>query len=247
MERIEGLKDMDCTELCAALDAVKESAAEEAEALREEINKSYAEKDNVEKDMHKASEKKDLKAYKDKRLHFDMLIEYIAKCEQRLYALEEGALIFPEDAGEIKKRMNDECYHIIGKAAVEIEDLLKQADAIRAAVSKMISARNAVLLELHTCQRPKSEYGEELPPSGFYRDQIIAPYLDALKSFQDNRIANFRVFANGYRRTGEEKPIQEPDYIPKPGEPITKIWNGKRWQIVPPAVHPTAERIQIEY
>lgn len=226
-ERIEGLKDMDCTELCAALDAVKKSAAVEAEALREEIHKSYEERESVEADMHKASEKKDLKAYKDKRLHFDMLTEYIAKCEQRLDALEEGALISPEDAGEIRARMNDECYHAVGEAAIEIEDLLKQADAIRAALSKMIGARNAVLLKLHTCQRPKNEYGDELPPSDLYRDNIIAPYLDALKSFQDNRKANFCVFANGYRRTGEEKP--KPGYIPKPGEGYSQSWDGEKW------------------
>lgn len=228
MKKIEGLKDMDCTELCAALDAVKESAAVEAEALREEIHKNYEERDSVEADMHKASEKKDLKAYKDKRLHFDMLIEYIAKCEQRLYALEESALISPEDAGAIRSRMNDECYHAVGKAAVEIEDLLKQVDAIRTAVSKMISARNAVLLKLHTCLRPKNEYGEELPPSGLYRDQVIAPYLDALESFRDNSTANFRVFVDGYRKTGEEKP--KPGYIPKPGEPVKKTWTGERWE-----------------
>lgn len=235
MEKIEGLETMDCTELCAALDALKESAAVEAEALREEIRKNYEERDSVEADVHKAAEKKDLKAYKDKRLHFDMLIEYIAKCEQRLYALEEGALISPEDAGEIRARMNDECYHAIGEAAIEIEDLQKQADAIRAAVSKKISARNAVLLKLHTCQRPKNEYGEELPPSDLYRDQIIAPYLDALKSFQDNRTAGFRVFANGYRRTGEEKP--KPGYIPKPGEGYSQSWDGEKWvkKPVPPA------------
>lgn len=231
MEKIEGLETMDCTQICEVLDAVKDRAAKGAEALREEINKSYEERDSVEADMHKAADSKDLKVYKDKRLHYDMLTEYIEKSEQRLYDLEEGALISPEDAGEIRARMNDECYHAVGEAAIEIEDLLKQADAIRAAVSKKISARNAVLLKLHTCQRPKNEYGEELPPSNLYRDQIIAPYLNALKSFQDNRTANFRVFANGYRRTGEEKP--KPGYIPKPGEPVEKTWTGERWEYVP--------------
>ena len=245
---IENSGKMNCDELAESLDAAKEKAAEEAKALREEINKSYAEKDNVEKDMHKAAGKKDLKAYKDKRLHFDMLIEYIAKCERRLYVLEDGALISPEDEGEIKKRMDDECYHIIGKAAIEIEGLLHQADSIVAEVSKMIGARNAVLMKLNECQRPKDKYGGELPLySGLYHDTVITPYINALKSLRDIRTANFNIFLDGYKKAGEEKPIQEPDYIPKPGEPITKIWNGKRWQIVPPDVHPTAERIQIEY
>ena len=81
MKQIEGLENMTCSQIMDTMNEIMEQAEARAASLSEEIQRSYEERDTVGAKAHEAAEGKNLKAYKDARLHYDMLTEWIAKAE----------------------------------------------------------------------------------------------------------------------------------------------------------------------
>lgn len=193
MKKIEGLENMTCNQIIEALTRVLDQAEKDADVLDEEIMNSYEERDKAEKEMHQAAEKKDLKAYKEARFKYDMLIEWIAKKESERDNLISGSLIDPDDNNKIIQRMFHDCDLATRNAAVRINDMLQEITEVYQAAMAEINRHNAVLLKLNECTRPKDRYEKDIPAT-IYRDIIIGPYLQAINGVQDNRTAAFKVF-----------------------------------------------------
>lgn len=230
MEKIEGLETMDCKGLCEALEALERAAAEKAGELREEVNNAYIERDKAAAAMHKAAESKDIKRYKDSRMHFDMYVEFISKCEQDLDQVENGSVIDSADAAAIRTRMNEECFKALQAAAVKIRQAREQMTAAMVEASKEISEHNQVLMKLHKCTRPKDQYGEPKAPDVF-RDTVITPYIEVLSQMElhggDQRITAFKLFADAAGKSAEDLEAEKPNDVLQPGKPAK--WNGNRW------------------
>lgn len=231
IEKIEGLETMDCQGLCEALASLERAAAEKADELEDEIRNAYTERDKAAALMHKAAESKDFKVYKDARMHFDMYVAFISKCEQDLHQVEEGSIIDSADAALIRARMNEECFKALQAAAVKIRQAREQMTAAMVEASEEISEHNHVLVRLHKCTRPKDQYGEPKAPDVF-RDTVIAPYINTLSQMEryggDPKITAFKLFAEAAAGQPDEDPEEKkPNDILQPGRP-TK-WNGNRW------------------
>lgn len=234
MKQIEGLENMTCSQIMDTMNEIMEQAEARAASLSEEIQRSYEERDTVGAKAHEAAGGKDLKAYKDARLHYDMLTEWIAKAEAERDGLLFGPLIQASDSGTIKQRMNSECYDITGRAALMIRDLFRQMEVIHEEMKKQIRERNAVLMKLNECARPKDQDGNPAAPT-VYRDTVIGPYLRELKNLQNNVTAMFKVFSDGFENPKKHESAHS--YVPKQGEGYSQSWDGEKWvkKPVPPA------------
>lgn len=230
MKQIEGLENMTCSQIMDTMNEIMEQAEARAASLSEEIQRSYEERDTVGAKAHEAAEGKNLKAYKDARLHYDMLTEWIGKAEAERDGLLFAPLIQASDSGTIKQRMNSECYDITGRAALMIRDLFRQMEVIHEEMKRQIMERNAVLMKLNECARPKDQDGNPAAPQT-YKDTVIAPYLRELEGLQSNVTAMFEIFTKGFENPNRQEPAA--DYIPLPGEPVKKTWTGERWENVP--------------
>ena len=230
MKQIEGLENMTCSQIMDTMNEIMEQAEARAASLSDEIMKSYEERDKADAKAREAAGGKDLKAYKDARLHYDMLTEWIGKAEAERDGLLYGPLIQASDSGTIKQRMNSECYDITGRAALMIRDLVGQMEVVHEEMKRQIRERNAVLMKLNECARPKDQDGNPAAPT-VYRDTVIGPYLQELKNLQSNVTAMFEIFTKGFESPNRQEPAE--DYIPLPGKRVKKIWTGERWENVP--------------
>lgn len=193
------MQNMSCSELVAALSETISAAAVEAVKLQDEINKDYEEKDAAEAEMHEGARNKDEKKYRNSRLRFDMLIEYIDSQERELYRLQDGSLITPEERAAIRARMFAECNEIETAAALKIDDLLKEAARVKADLKTAIAERNRVLFMLHEAVRPKNADGSPRGPER-YTDGIVTPYLNEIENLKTPAAAFFDVFVRNHRR-----------------------------------------------
>lgn len=234
MKQIEGLENMTCSQIMDTMNEIMEQAEARAASLSDEIMKSYEERDKADAKAREAAGDKDLKAYKDARLHYDMLTEWIGKAEAERDSLLYGPLIQASDSGTIKQRMNIECYDITGRAALMMRDLFRQMEVIHEEMKRQIGERNAVLIKLNECTRPKDQDGNPEAPT-VYRDTVIAPYLRELKGLKSNATAMFEMFTNGFENPKKHEPAHS--YVPKPGESYSQSWDGEKWmkKPVPPA------------
>lgn len=226
MKQIEGLENMTCSQIMDTMNEIMEQAEARAASLSDEIVKSYEERDKANAKAREAAGCKDLKAYKDARLHYDMLTEWIAKAEAERDGLLFGPLIQASDSGTIKQRMNSECYDITGRAALMIRDLFRQMEVIHEEMKRQIRERNAVLMKLNECARPKDQDGNPAAPQT-YKDTIIAPYLRELKGLQSNVTAMFEIFTKGFENPKKHEPTH--NYVPKQGEGYSQSWDGEKW------------------
>lgn len=234
MKRITGLESMDCRQMIQTMDEIIKQSEAEAEALTQDIQISYEERDKADKAARKAAESKDLKAYKEARLHYDMLTEWIGKAEADHDSLLYSPLIPAADSGTIKQRMLEECYNISGRAALQIQELHRQMIFIHEEMKKQIRERNAVLLKLNQITRPMNQDGEPAAPQ-LYKDTVIAPYLSEVFGLQGTIPTAFKLFAEGYQKPAKQAGTDQaagsdPEAIT--GKPITRRWNGERWEPV---------------
>ena len=190
---------MSCAELVAALSETISAAAVEAVMLQSEIDKSYAERDAAEAEMHEGARNKDEKKYRNSRLRFDMLTEYIDAQERELYRLQDGSLITPEERAAIRARMFAECDRIEEAAALKIDDLLKEAVRVKADMKAGIAERNRVLFMLHEAVRPKNADGSPRGPER-YTDGIVSPYLDEIENLKTPPAAFFSIFVRDHKQ-----------------------------------------------
>ena len=193
MERIAGLENMNCEEIILALSAVLSQAAADADDLRADIDKSYKEREAAAGQMHAAAEVKNMKDYRENRLKYDMLTEYIGNAERRLDELEHKSVLDTDDVLLIRNRMYDECERVLINGAVEIDQALKSVESVQLDAARQIGRRNAVLLKLHECIRKESA-------PDIYKDVVIAPFVRALKMFRNQSGSpSFEIFLKNNR------------------------------------------------
>ena len=205
MERIQGLENMSCEEIEATLSGIMAKAEEDAKALRVEIEQAYTERGQVNKQLKDAAAKKDLDAYKEARIRFNFLTDFIAGAEKRVDDLENASLLDNEDFLAIKRKMESECFEATVNAVEQIVRELEHIDEIQDSLNPYISSRNSVLIALVRCARAKNKNGND-DFSIIYKEDIVRPYARNLKILRDgpgstiNDIAraNFNIFFRDY-------------------------------------------------
>lgn len=207
MERIQGLEKMNREEITVMLSGIMAKAEEDAAELRAEIKKSYSEREQVESRMHAAANSKDMDAYRENRMRFDMLTEFIGNAEKRVDELESGPLLDNKDFMTIKRQLLRECHDATIGAAEKIALALRHIDKIGNAHKSYISGQNAALITLARCAREKDKDGEiKSEFSLMYNDVIVEPFVENLgllkggtAAIVDNMaFANFAIFYKDY-------------------------------------------------
>lgn len=206
MDRIEGLENMSCEEITAALSGILARAEKDAEDLRAEIDKAYAERDQIGRQQEEAAVKKDLDAYREARIRFDFLTEFIGGAEKRVDDLESASLLDNKDYIAIKRKMQTECFDLTVSAAEQIARALSRIDEVQHSLDRHIARRNQALTNLAKCIHAKDRNGDEDFSALLYKEDIVGPYTKNLQSLREGRVsdvsdlknANFNIFYENY-------------------------------------------------
>lgn len=200
-EKIEGIYSKSYAELNDDLLRILKKAEADAEALQAEISDAYDKRDKAEKEMKKAAGVRDMNAYKEARLEYDMQNEFIEQSEPVFDILNNGPLLSKEVRGAIRERIAKDQYHATGAAALKIEKLMEEIKKVRDELQAQINEMNSVIVQLNMTARTKHDNGELYFYKGTVSDSIVDPYvkeLDPLISDSMKR-ASFKIFAENYK------------------------------------------------